>query len=192
MSSGEEVKNCDLRGYTYPQLHPVRDVFAVESEDEETVAIWEGPSWIQRIKFKAPYAKKIWDITMGQKIGSHTVGLTGWLFSFSFSPDENILHSNRGNIPVPIQDTAKQAADKHWKYIRDCLYVLDEWVFQGHERLIWLPSAYRPQTTGDQNIAVRGGKIALGNETGSVVFIEVSLEETPVAKRYMLYNQGTV
>lgn len=219
MLSGEEVMDCDLRGYTHPKLHPVRDVFAVESQDEETVAIWEGPSWIQRIKFKAPDGKKvrnctfsaaskfaalftseeahsstieIWDITMGQRIGSHTVDLTGWVFSFSFSPDENILHSKRGCIPVPIQDTTKEAADKHWKDIRDCLYVLDEWVFQGHERLIWLPSAYRPQTTGDQNIAVRGGKIALGNENGSVVFIEVSLEETPVAKRYMLYDQGTV
>ncbi|RFN47634.1 wd40 repeat-like protein [Fusarium flagelliforme] len=215
MSSGEEVKDCDLRGYSHPTFHPVENIIALQSEDGKTVAIWEGPTWTQKVKFEAPDGMKvrdytfsatskvaalytsqdahssvidIWDIAIGQRIGSHTFHLAGWAFYLSFSPDERFLQSNRGRIPLPIQDTTKELSNKHWEGIHNCLYVLDEWVFQGHQRLIWLPSAYRPETSGCMNIDVRDGMIALAIKKNSVVFIGVSLGGTPVAKTYIGLN----
>ncbi|OTA93801.1 hypothetical protein M434DRAFT_30643 [Hypoxylon sp. CO27-5] len=106
----------------------------------------------------------VWNPVTGELsdrlIGSFVDGL-------SFSKDSNYLESRRGRLPLPstIEDFG-------------CLYVDDDWVLQGGERLLWLPKAYRPDI---RNIVVRGGTIMLGLASKSVTFIKIDLEKTPLA-----------
>ncbi|KAI1659762.1 WD40 repeat-like protein, partial [Daldinia decipiens] len=88
----------------------------------------------------------------------------------SFTKDDKCLAGKRGCLPLP--STAKDF---------DCLYVGDEWVFQGGDRLLWLPESYRAEY---HEIVVQGGTIVLGLKPGSVKFIKIDLENTPLAKQH--------
>ncbi|KAI0854201.1 WD40 repeat-like protein [Daldinia vernicosa] len=91
-------------------------------------------------------------------------------FALSFAEDNKYLVSSRGRLPVP--STARDFS---------CLYVNDEWVLQGGERLLWLPAAYR---AGSAATSVRGGTIILAPRVDSVKVIEIDLENTPIAKQH--------
>lgn len=213
VSNGDGVENCDLYGYNSLTFHPLERLFAVWSYDKGNgVIIWEGLPWSQKSSLWVPQGQvvrnlalsatskvavlsssreinvstiEIWDIVSCQKIYSHTLNLSGFLFSFNFSTDEGFVESSRGRIPVPIRHSTDEGSGQQWGDLHNGLYVLDDWVFQGLERLLWLPSGYRPATFPRRNIDVRGGLIALAHKNNSAVFIGVSLDTTPVANRYM-------
>lgn len=127
----------------------------------------------------------IWDTATWQKIGSQNLVFTGYVCCLCFSKNGNFIESNRGRLPVPTQDVADLRPESPVEGIHNCLYVLDDWVCQGHERLIWLPPSYRPPAYVTRNIDVQGDTVAIANEDNSVKFIGVSLEETPVAMHYL-------
>jgi len=214
MSNGEEVEDCDLNGYASLTFHPVHSIFAVRLADGNSIGIWEGLPWTKKkelkvaqnyyvgtlalsstkiaasssLPFRSGSTIDIWDIVTGQKIYSHAFELSGWNFFFKFSTDETCLESSRGCILLPIQHSTANAPGHEWKGAHKCLYVLDEWIFQGHDRLLWLPAEYRP-TEGSGKVDVQGGTIALAHKDNSVVFIGIELEKTPVAERYMRRNR---
>ncbi|KAF4337600.1 WD-repeat [Fusarium beomiforme] len=186
VSTGEEVDNCDLRNYTSLTFRPTDRIFAVASEN--TIAIWKGLPWIKTFMLEMPQGQlvkhlalsatsklaaiskseldgdptiDVWDIFTKQKIGSQDFKLFGSLLYLSFSTDENFFQTNKGRLPVPIPQEYKTGPEKQWQCMQNCLYVLDEWVLQGKERLIWLPPAYRPEVGG--SVDIRGGMIALAN-----------------------------
>ncbi|OTB14252.1 hypothetical protein K445DRAFT_24032 [Daldinia sp. EC12] len=84
------------------------------------------------------------------------------------------LVSRYGRLPLPF--TAKDF---------DCIYVDDDWVLQGGERLLWLPEAYRSKTFGViANTLVRENTIFLSHESGFLAYIQIDLENTPLAKQH--------
>lgn len=210
LSDGQEIKDCALDGYTSLTFHPTESTFAVRSREGNDIEIWESLPWIKRfslqgaqdhsVKNLALSATKIaawssrwcksstvdiWDFATGQKLYSHAFSFSGRVASFNISADETWVESNRGRIPLLIQDTTDGSPSRQWEGIQNCLYVLDEWILQGHERLLWLPAEYRPSSIQGRNIDVRGGMIALAHKNNSAVFIGISLERTPIAERYM-------
>ncbi|KAI1134357.1 WD40 repeat-like protein [Hypoxylon sp. FL0543] len=90
-------------------------------------------------------------------------------FRLVFSEDSKYLEGPHGRLPLPSPT-------------RDfgCLYMDKDWVLQGGERLLWIPQAYRPLRN---KVGVQGGTIVLGLASGSVVFIKIDLENTPLAKQ---------
>ncbi|KAI1476944.1 hypothetical protein F4774DRAFT_420397 [Daldinia eschscholtzii] len=84
------------------------------------------------------------------------------------------LVSRYGRLPLPF--TAKDF---------DCIYVDDDWVLQGGERLLWLPEAYRSKYFGISNdTLVRENTIFLSHESGFLAYIQINLENTPLAKQH--------
>ncbi|KAF4993634.1 hypothetical protein FGRMN_6352 [Fusarium graminum] len=209
MSNGEEVHNCDLHKCHSLTFHPADNVFAVASQTDHGIVIWEGLPWIKKFTLEVPQDHTIknlhlsasgkiaalstpecintstihiWDIATREKLGSRVFELSGDPLCFRFSIDETFFESNRGRMPMPIQYTTRGESTQPREGLYNCLYVLDDWICQGHERLIWLPPAYRPWPMGEQNVDVRGGTVALVHQEQSVTFIRVSLDKTPVAR----------
>ncbi|RGP81028.1 wd40 repeat [Fusarium longipes] len=140
VSNGEKVENCDLYGYSSLTFHPVERLFAVWSIYRNSVVIWEGLPWSQKLPLRVSrqWVKnvalsatskiavlsssneisvstiEVWDIVTRQKIYSHTIDLSGHLFSFNFSIDEGFLESSRGRIPVPIRHSTDEGSDQQW------------------------------------------------------------------------------
>ncbi|KAI1470150.1 WD40 repeat-like protein [Daldinia caldariorum] len=90
-------------------------------------------------------------------------------YGLSFSKDSEYLISPRGRLPY--RSTGRDL---------DYLYVSENWVLQGGERLLRLPQAYIPVV---DNVVVKGATIVLGVQFSSPVFITIDLENTPLAKR---------
>ncbi|KAI1376723.1 WD40-repeat-containing domain protein [Hypoxylon crocopeplum] len=93
----------------------------------------------------------------------------------SFSEDSKYLYGPHGRIP--LSSSTKDFG---------CLYVDGDWVLQGGERLLWLPQAYR---SDEEKIAVRRDTIVLEFRSGSVTFIKIDLDKTPLAKQQKACSQ---
>ncbi|CVL03660.1 uncharacterized protein FPRN_11864 [Fusarium proliferatum] len=212
MSNGEPVVNWDDEGYFSLTFHPNGQFLAIIQKDRKTIEVWAGLPWTRHFMPEASQDYKIrnlaisatgklaalskseeetrslidiWDIESQQKIVSQDLALSGYAITFCFAPEETCFETNRGLIPVPTQRNAWRDIEQPNKDVHKCLYVLDDWVFQGHERLIWLPSLYRPPTYRSKNVNVQGGMVALAHRRNSVKFIGVSLENTPVTRYYL-------
>ncbi|CVL06807.1 uncharacterized protein FMAN_11903 [Fusarium mangiferae] len=211
ISNEIDVKDWNLYDGISITFHPSRRMFGIVSGKNKTVSVWEGTPLVKRFMLQSPESFRvrsiafsttnklvalsnsydtgsiieIWDTTTKQIIGSQNLILKGFAFSLRFSKKEVFLVSSRGRLPLPTQDIADASPDKSLDGLHKCLYVLDDWVYQGRERLIWLPPSYRPPTSETRNIEVQGDTIAISYEGNSVKFIGISLEDTPVAKHYL-------
>ncbi|KAI1453174.1 WD40 repeat-like protein [Annulohypoxylon moriforme] len=97
-------------------------------------------------------------------------------YDLSLSKDNKYLVGPHGRLPLP-------SAPKDF----DCLYVDNDWVLQGGERLLWLPPKYR---TGFFNHKlVKGGTFILGLSSGSVACIKIDLGKSPLAQQPESYSQ---
>ncbi|KAI0601484.1 WD40 repeat-like protein [Biscogniauxia sp. FL1348] len=92
-----------------------------------------------------------------------------FLYKPSFSDDGQYLDARCGRLPLTW-------STRHL----DCLYIDEDWVYQGRERLLWLPKAYYVPC---YKMAVRRGTIFLSLKSGSSTFIKIDLEKTPLAKQ---------
>ncbi|KAF5680166.1 WD40 repeat protein [Fusarium circinatum] len=209
--NGTEVEGGYFEGASIT-FHPSSRIFAIISERNNTISVWEGMPWVERFVFPAPerpheshlafsttnklivssplsydigYIIDVWDTTTRQKVGSQSFKFKCCPYPLRFVGSESFLDSSTGRFPLPTFDAADAGPDKSLDGLHTCLYVLDDWVYQGHERLIWLPPSYRPPAFGTRNIAVQGDTIVLAYEGNCVRFIGISLVDTPVAKHYL-------
>ncbi|CZR48987.1 uncharacterized protein FPRO_12426 [Fusarium proliferatum ET1] len=210
LSNGTEVVGCDSYDGGFLTFHPSGRMFGILSKDS-TISLWKGTPWVKHFVFQVPgrfgvenlalsttnklvvfsisYEGRsiieIWDTETRQKVGSQDLMFAGWALDFCFSKNENFIESNWGRIPLPTQDIADIGPDGPGDGLRNCLYVSDDWVCQGRERLIWLPPSYRPLLDWTRIIDVQGDTIAIAHQGNCVKFIGISLEETPVVKHYL-------
>ncbi|KAF4974216.1 hypothetical protein FZEAL_8854 [Fusarium zealandicum] len=105
----------------------------------------------------------LWDINSGIEIGNYVT--EACISGTRFSKDLGYLESSIGRLPLPYNqhDTPSESDQEA---TRNCLYVDNQWICQGFERLIWLPPAYRPSA-----LAVREHMIGLGMEDAAAVHI---------------------
>ncbi|KIL83903.1 hypothetical protein FAVG1_12880 [Fusarium avenaceum] len=132
----------DYSSLTFHPLERLFAVWSDDSTSEKgnNVMIWEGLPWSQKLPLGVPQGWvsslafsatskiavlsssekisvstiEIWDIVTCQKIYSHTLNLSGFLFSFNFSTDEGFLESSRGRIPVPIRHSTDESSGQQW------------------------------------------------------------------------------
>jgi hypothetical protein len=63
-----------------------------------------------------------------------------------FSPDGQVLHTNKGDISLP-QTLVVASLSRPQQQFRHIL-VQDQWIFRNRERFLWLPPEYRSPSTG--------------------------------------------
>jgi hypothetical protein len=101
----------------------------------------------------------VWDFVAATKLVR-----PGDFHSLNFSTDANFLEINSGRIPVHDLHTDAEVMKKMIREFQDCLYVLDEWIYKGDKRLLWLQPAYRVSPSiHDINIKAKGNITALLN-----------------------------
>lgn len=135
-------------------------------------------------KREARYAILVWDLATGAQIGRLNTNKD--VSGLSFSADSQYLENRYGRFPLPPptsdqgadpDDASTEAVHDHL-YIRDRLFIREQWVVHGDDDILWIPPAYR-----NCYPAVRGGTIAFGGPRGLVVLLKVDLTETPLSSR---------
>ncbi|KAF2192944.1 vegetative incompatibility protein HET-E-1 [Zopfia rhizophila CBS 207.26] len=109
---------------------------------------------------------RLWDTATGACCSILTPGLI--INTLSFSPDGSQLQTDRGQIPTPL--SVSSASSYQIEDIRT-LFVKDQWVASSEQRLLWLPSEYRPSSTD-----VYGNAICLGHVSGHVTILKFNME----------------
>lgn len=133
-----------------------------------TASSREGPQWRSQ-------TVNLWDTTTGLEIGRYTI--EGNITNLSFF-DDKYLVCDQGRLPVPFALPGQNKTDSKEKQedAQDCLFVGSQWVYQGLERILWLPPAYRSQYS-----VLRGETLALAHESATVRIVKFNLAETPVS-----------
>lgn len=118
---------------------------------------------------------QMWDTTTGMEIGRYSI--KDGIGHLSFLDDRYLL-CDQGRLPVPslLPDQEEMDLNNKPEDAQDCLFVGFQWVYQGSERLLWLPPAYRSKAS-----VLRGETLALVHETGKVRIVKFNLAETPVS-----------
>lgn len=119
---------------------------------------------------------RIWDCLTGAPLQtlewySQTVS------SVAFSPDGKRVAARSGDktrLWDAVTGTVLETLKGHSKFltpeaflhdskVEPGLFVLDDWVIEGKEKILWLPREYRPE-----HMAVWNGTIVLGHSTGKI------------------------
>jgi hypothetical protein len=83
-----------------------------------------------------------------------------------FSPDGHILHTDKGDIPLPSDIKPTSLVRQEEQSLQ--LLVKDQWVLRNTQQLLWLPFEYRAYRT-----AVYKDMICLGCPSGRVVLLKL-------------------
>jgi WD40 repeat protein len=94
--------------------------------------------------------------------------------TLSFSPDGSYLNTNAGQIPIPLSLSTASSCQREDLCT---VFVKDHWVASAEQRLLWLPSEYRPICT-----AICGDVICLGHTSGHITFLRFNLGIMPSHK----------
>jgi WD40 repeat protein len=115
---------------------------------------------------------RLWDTGTGSCRNILTPSVI--ISTLSFSPDGSHLKTDRGQISIPLS-----LSSAHFRQKKELcpVFVEDQWVASAEQRLLWLPSDYRPRCT-----AVCGNVICLGHASGHVTVLGFDLERMPPHK----------
>jgi WD40 repeat protein len=159
------------------------------ASDDRTVRLWDPKTgtavqtleghthWVTAVAFSPDgqllasasddRTVRLWDPKTGTAVHTLEVGAVIW--SLSFSVDGLYLETDRGLLDVNTSLLSPGAFLSRPTHSRD-IFVEAQWVVQGKENLLWLPSDYRPMS-----MAVRGSVVGLGNASGRMSFLEFAL-----------------
>ncbi|KAJ4039148.1 hypothetical protein NW756_009737 [Fusarium oxysporum] len=205
-ATGETLQHLEwMNGLTF---HPSENMFALIASDTN-IAVWETAPLHEQFRLEAdqnveklaisPTGKlaavlpneggatsmvHLWDLSTRQMLGKCEIN--GGLSSLWFPTKGNFLGSNRGRLPLPVApiEVGEEMIEQD---LQSCFYILNGWVFQGRERLIWLPQSYQvldEDRVDVSQVDVRGNTIAFAHSGDSLKFIQIDLDNTPVAKSY--------
>ena len=110
---------------------------------------------------------KLWDAGSGAPLQTLTADTV--IQTLSFSDDRAFLHTNRGLLPIAF--LSNSAAISRLKFPPpsppSAVFITEQWVSRGTEKVLWLPSEHRPSS-----VAVHGAVIGFGCRSGRVSFME--------------------
>ncbi|KAI1393473.1 uncharacterized protein F4822DRAFT_384784 [Hypoxylon trugodes] len=113
------------------------------------------------------------DISTGKAIGMYTVEHM-MLRLLTPTADSHHVLSSLGRIPTllgpPHQDVSLEDMSE---VTQNCLYAERQWVTQGFEKLLWLPSGYRTMFT-----EATKNTVILGRKDGSIIILKFDIQET--------------
>jgi WD40 repeat protein len=153
---------------------------------DKTVKLWDTGSgktlqtlrghldWVNAVAFSpdgktlasASHDKtvKLWDAGSGRTLQTLEASLVNNSLSFTDNGSSLLIDSNL----FPIGLSSGQASSRS-SYPQSIL-IKGEWVLQHGERLLWLPSEYRPDV-----VAFHGGKAGFGYKSGRVLFMRFTI-----------------
>ncbi len=106
---------------------------------------------------------RVWEAATGSCC-SVLEGHTDFVWAVAFSLDGQYIQTNRGDIPLhsPTMSSSsfKRAQPSH-------IFVQDEWISLNQQRMLWLPSEYRPTCA-----TVSRNTVVLGHSSGRTTFLE--------------------
>ena len=107
---------------------------------------------------------RVWEAATGScrsVLESHT----SYVSAVTFSPDGQYIQTDRGDIhlpsPITLSHSVQIAQLSH-------IFVQDEWISFGQQRLLWLPSNYRPSC-----FAVSKDVLCLGSLLGHTTLLRL-------------------
>lgn len=88
---------------------------------------------------------QLWDTKTGMEIGRYSI--EAYINQLSLF-DDRYLSCNQGRLPVPLSLPDQETDLKEEERVaQHSLFVGSQWVYQGLERILWLPPAYRSENS---------------------------------------------
>jgi WD40 repeat protein len=105
---------------------------------------------------------KLWDVRSGEL--KETLEVNSTIRNLSFSNDGTFLQTDRGPLYSPfLSGDAVLSRPSPLPFV----FVGEKWVSRGTEKVLWLPSEYRPS-----EVAVHDNIIGFGCSSGAVLVME--------------------
>jgi hypothetical protein len=93
-------------------------------------------------------------------------GHSNYVSAVAFSLDGQCLHTDQGDIPLLSPPTTSPSLQTNRL---SNVFVQDQWVLLDQQRLLWLPSEYRPTcSTVDKDV------VCLGHLSGRITLLKVN------------------
>jgi predicted NACHT family NTPase len=109
---------------------------------------------------------RVWEAATGlcrSVLESHTDGVN----TVAFSPDGQYIQTDRGDIPLHPPTTSSSSSQRSES---SHIFVKDQWISLDQQRMLWLPSEYRPTcTTVNKNV------VCLGHSSGRTTFLKLCI-----------------
>ena len=103
---------------------------------------------------------RVWEAATGS-CRSVLEGHTSIVSAVAFSPDGQYIQTNCGNIPLHTPTPSFQRAQLSH------VFVEGQWISLNQQRMLWLPSEYRPTC-----VTVNKNAVVLGHSSGRTTFLE--------------------
>ena len=98
-----------------------------------------------------------------------TLDIDSAVHFISFSDDSTFLLTDSGNFPLsPFHSDSTALLPSQ---ISSSVFVKDQWVSLGTDRILWLPPERRPSS-----VAVSGNVVGLGHSSGRVTLMAFNFE----------------
>ncbi|KAJ3492601.1 hypothetical protein NLG97_g5280 [Lecanicillium saksenae] len=107
---------------------------------------------------------RLWDVATGMSLQVLQTDVI--VKAISFSSDASFLKTDRGLLGISFVSLGMNPLPPRAATVRG-LFVAEQWIVCGTERLLWLPSDYRQRSS-----AVNGNTVVLGHVSGRVSFLE--------------------
>jgi WD40 repeat protein len=113
---------------------------------------------------------KLWDARSGTE--QATLEIDSVVTELCFPTDTSQLYTNRGVLDIPSHIPYMSSRPSTLSPTSSPgLFVRDQWIMHGTERLLWLPSDYRPS-----QIAVHQYMMVFGYSSGCMLFFEFDVK----------------
>lgn len=111
---------------------------------------------------------RLWDVATGF-CRSTLKDYSRWVNDIAFSPDGSHLTTDRGQISLP---SSLFDASSSQKRELCSIFVKDKWVTSAEQRLLWLPTDYRPKS-----IAASGNFLWLWHASSHITILQLKLKD---------------